>query len=160
MIAHFHVVNFDGSTTPRAVDPDHVLAIAPGRPIESRHGAPEQPTVAVLVDGSGLDSVSRLSGWVRALGDFLSDTGAAEELHRVGWKSETGLVADDSVPSNTVDTRDGGNDVVEVCVSRSAQVSAARSYLGNVSRTYTLGDASVEIVTDESVPAGAFGSVL
>lgn len=123
MRAHFHVVNLDGSTTPRAVDPDHVLAIAPGRPIESRHGAPEQPTVAVLIDGSGLDSVSRLSGWVRALGDFLSGTGAAEELHRVGWQRADSLFDVRDVPQDVVDVREElsfGYDVSNAWVSTDA----------------------------------------
>ena len=156
MLQTFNVVLLSGQAEPQLIDTDRILAIAPGRPVAPAAGIPNGSTIAMRVDGR--------HGWFLVAGDFHDMDGTDPGAGRLGfdgsWKFEAGLIADDSVPSDIVDTRDGSTDVVEVCVSKLAQVSGPRFYLGNAKRTYTLGDASVELVTDESAPQGTFGSVL
>lgn len=155
MLQTFNVVLLSGQAEPQRIDTDRILAIAPGRPVAPAAGIPNGSTIAMRVDGR--------NGWFLVAGDYHAsegaDLGAGRLVWDGSWKFDVGLIADDSVPSDIVDTRDGSTDVVDVCVSKAATVGAPRFYLGTAKRTYTLGDASVELVSDESAPKGAFGSV-
>lgn len=155
MLQTFQVLLPSGQAEPQRIDTDRILAIAPGRSVAPVHGVPNGSTVAMRVDGR--------HGWFRVAGDFHAaegaDLGAGRLVWDGSWKFNVGMIASDSVPSDIVETHGDPTDVVDVCVAKDATVSGPRFYLGNCKRTYTLGDASVELVTDESAAAGKFGSV-